>query len=109
MAFENGVVIFFRVLDVKTNPPTLARSVHPDGRDVEIRGQYGHPEDYVVLNENNEIVGLYPRDWVACILPLQTQGPAANVADQSSRRDSAAPSAEGDTESVTGRAKRFNS
>ena len=83
MAFESGVVIFFRTLDQTNN---LARSVHPDGRSVELRSQFSYPDDYIILDEAQNLLGVYPRDWVACILPLQTVGPA-DALNQQARSD----------------------
>jgi len=80
MPFPTGVVVFFRQLITKDN--SLARSVHLDGREVEL---YSQSDDFVVFDEMRTILGIYPRDWVACILPLQTQGPGINVADQQER------------------------
>lgn len=104
--FETGVVIFFRCFDERNLQ--LARSVHLDGRSVEIRSETGHPEDYIVLDKNDKIVGIYPRDWVAAIMPLQTVGPA-HALDQQTRRDSAPSSTEGDPNRVPERAKGLDS
>ena len=78
--FATGVIIFFRILDDTSN---LARSVHLDGRSIVIQGRESHPEDYMVLNEAQEVIGIYPRDWVACILPAQTVGPAGDPSQPS--------------------------
>ena len=65
MAFENGVVLFFRHM---MQDKTLARSVHTDGREVHRAG--ANDDDFVVYNESGDIVGIYPREWVAAILPI---------------------------------------
>ena len=72
MAFEQGVVLFFRQI-LPDN--SLARAVHPNGRDVQIRTPISHAEDYVVLDSNREPIGIYPRDYIACILPLIPEVP----------------------------------
>jgi hypothetical protein len=72
MAFETGVVVFFRVLGPDNN---LARSVHPEGRDVAMKYRGSYPEDYTIIDGEGNLLGIYPRDWVACILPLITVGP----------------------------------
>ena len=104
MPFETGVVVFFRLLGQDNN---LARSVHPDGRSVALDLPQWPAEDYIILDAAGEFLGAYPRDWVACILPLQTTGPA-DVANQSPGRDRSPAPAEGDSKSVVGRAKRFD-
>jgi hypothetical protein len=83
--FPQGVVIFFRQL---TSDGSLARSVHPSAREVMIGRHAGldsHPEDYTILDGNARILGTFPRDYVAAILPLETTGPGVtpNADDRS--------------------------
>jgi len=70
--FEAGVVIFFRQMASDNN---LARSILPAARSVELRSHHAHPEDYVVVDQNREIIGVFPRDYVAAIMPIVTEGP----------------------------------
>jgi hypothetical protein len=72
-AFPAGVVVFFRILDTTANQ--LARSYHPTGRHVVIQADTHHPEDYVILDAEGELLGVYPRDFVSAILPIITVGP----------------------------------
>jgi hypothetical protein len=65
MAFENGVVLFFRHMMADKS---LARSIHPDARSVERAG--AGDDDFIIYNESGDIVGIYPREWIAAILPL---------------------------------------
>lgn len=71
--FPNGVAIFFRTL---ASSESLARSFHPTGRSVTIGRHDFPPDDYVVWDENGELLGVYPRDFVAAIMPILTIGPA---------------------------------
>lgn len=99
--FAVGVIVFFREIDNNTHQ--LASSVHPTGRSVSIHSQNAHPEDYVILDGNGQLVGLYPRDWVACILPLQP-GPNINVADQQNRSSDPTAPTQGNPQGIIGRA-----
>jgi hypothetical protein len=67
--FPSGIVIFFRQI---TKDESLARAIHPRGRDLELR----HGDYYIVDDERN-VLGIYPRDWIAAILPLEIVGPGA--------------------------------
>lgn len=98
MAFENGVVVFFREMDKRSN--NLVRSVLPAGRQVEIRNHLGHPEDYVVTDENDELLGVFPRDWVACILPLIMES-NEDANDQQARRGGSPAPASGNSQKLS--------
>jgi len=77
-AFREGLVIFFRTLTPLLPGQTeaqLARSVHPNGRDIEVN-RAGFDNDYIVTDEEGTIIGIYPREWVAAIIPISTRGPA---------------------------------
>lgn len=103
--YSAGVIVYFRALDSSN---VLARSVHPKGRKVMIRDQDYYPEDYVILDEDDMILGVYPREWVACILPIDTTGPA-NVPSEQARYSNPTTAEARDPQGVTGRAKRFDS
>ena len=72
MAFENGVVLFFRHMMADKS---LARSVHLNGRSVSRAG--AGDDDFIVYDDEGEIVGIYPREWIAAILPVTPASPAA--------------------------------
>ena len=72
--FETGIVLFFRHMMADK---TLARSVHPNGREVNMGGV--EDKDFVVFDESGEIIGIYPRDYIAAILPLVPAPAQANV------------------------------
>lgn len=72
-AFPQGLVVFFRIFDGTANQ--LARSVHPNARHLTLRQQNAYPDDYVVLDIEGRILGIYPRDFVSAILPI-VMGPA---------------------------------
>ena len=65
MAFENGVVLFFRHMMADKS---LARSIHPDARSVSRAG--AGDDDFIIYDAEGEILGIYPREWIAAILPI---------------------------------------
>jgi hypothetical protein len=70
-AFPSGVVIFFRIM---TPDAQLARGVHLEGRSVLIGASDYHHNDYVVVDEKGAFLACYPREFVAAIMPLKTEG-----------------------------------
>lgn len=98
MAFENGVIVFFREVDKRSN--NLVRSVLPTGRQVEVRSHYGHPDDYIVTDDDNELLGVFPRDWVACILPLVMEN-TEDANDQQARRGGPPTPASGNSQKLS--------
>lgn len=68
--FPSGIVVFFRTLAPDGN---LARSVHSTARSVELEAC---SLDYLLRDTDEKVVGIFPRDWVSAILPLQTVGPS---------------------------------
>jgi hypothetical protein len=62
----------------------FARSIHLTGRQVEIRGD-SFPDDYIVVDADGILLGIYPRDFVSAILPIITTGPgeqnAGNISE----------------------------
>lgn len=95
MSFETGVVIFFRQM---VPPDQLARSVHPTGRDIEVSRESG---DYLVLDEDRGLLGIYPKDYVAAILPLLTTGPGADASDQQTRYNNPSAPTQGNSKGYT--------
>jgi hypothetical protein len=80
--FPEGLIVYFRVMDTTNNQ--LARSYHLTGRQVMINHKEdAYPDDYVIFDENDKLLGLYPRDFVSAILPIITVGPGAADADNS--------------------------
>jgi hypothetical protein len=79
--FPAGLVVFFRVLDTTGNQ--LARSFHLTGRNVETRSEISFIDDYIVKDAEGTILGIYPRDFVSAILPIVTEGPGAQDANNS--------------------------
>lgn len=79
--FPSGLVVYFRLL-VANNQ--LASSIHPDARDVQIER-----ENYLKITDKfGNGLGYYERDFIACILPLKTVGPASNENPSNSTSDS---------------------
>jgi hypothetical protein len=76
--FPAGVVIFFRSIipGEAGGPSTLARSIHPQGRAIEMGGYGFDDQDYIILDADGHFVAAYPRDYIAGIMPLTTEGPA---------------------------------
>ena len=70
-----GLVVYFRMM---ADNNQLACSAHPNGRSVEVVDR-----SVSILNESNEVIGLYERDFIATILPIATVGPGASNADKS--------------------------
>jgi hypothetical protein len=70
MNLDQGVVVFFRVM---TADGSLARAIHTTGRDI----QFSHmnDDDYIIVDEEGHYLAMYPRGFVAAIMPLQTVGP----------------------------------
>jgi len=107
--FKEGVCVFFRILTPVMPGQTeaqLARSMHPNGRDVQV-DKPGFENEYIVYDEEGIVIGIYPKDWIAAILPMRTQGPA-NAQNQQTPLDRSSEAEERDTESQPRRAKRFN-
>lgn len=80
--FPQGVMVFFRIIagPDENGIPSLARSVHLTGRYVRIEcRELSHRDDYTVFDEGGRLLGVYPREWVAAILPIVTVGPTAGA------------------------------
>jgi hypothetical protein len=82
VTFPQGVCVFFRIMSPEGGQ--LARSVHPTARNIVLRDDNQHPDDYILVDENDVFVALFPRDFVSAIMPLQTEGPG-DVGNQSKR------------------------
>lgn len=76
--FPSGIRVYLRQVMPDGG---LARGDFLEARKVMIRSDIGHPEDYIIFDGADKFLACYPRDFVACILPLQTVGPAANAQD----------------------------
>lgn len=73
--FPAGVVVFFRQM---ASADQLARAIIPRGREVKIgNGEDMEFDDYTVTDAEGNFLALFPRDFVAAIMPLSTEGPAS--------------------------------
>ena len=69
-SFPHGVVVFFRQL-LPDN--SMARSVHLNGRLVVSDGR--NENEYCVYDADDKLLGIYLKDYIAAILPLEITGP----------------------------------
>ena len=76
--FPHGLIVFFRAMSSDNN---LARSVIPRARRIE-PGSYNQ-DDYVIFDEDHRLLGIYPREFVSAILPIENTGTGPIHADNS--------------------------
>jgi hypothetical protein len=87
--FPAGAIVYMRTVMPDGG---LARIPLLKARDLEYTVD-GH---FIVLDAERKALGVFPEDFVAAFLPLETTGPAANAQDSPSRPDHPSePSAQG--------------
>lgn len=72
--FPAGLIIMLRIGPMSDGG--LARIPFLKARSVRWGGHLDPPNIYVVVDEADTPLGFFPEDFVACILPLETVGPA---------------------------------
>lgn len=80
--YPQGLIVFFRTPPIPPNGQ-LANSVLPNARAVMLgrsaNFEGAHEDDYVVIGSQGQLLGTFPREFVATILPINTIGPGAEA------------------------------